>query len=71
MAVFSLSTRSSQPKRLKIVSKAIRFEQWTGAGWANVEEGGLWLFTISWQHLSSDHVYSPEKGAAVHMKQKI
>lgn len=73
MAVFSLSTRSSQPKRLKIVSsKAIRFEQWTAAGWANVDEGGLWLFRISfWQHLSSDHVYSPEKGAAVHMKQKI
>lgn len=42
--VFSLSTRSSQAKQ-KVVSKAIRFER-KGAGWANVAEGGLWLFRI-------------------------
>lgn len=25
---------------------------------------------LFWQHLSSDHVYSPEKGAAVRMRLK-
>ncbi len=45
--VFSLSTRSSQAKQKKVVSKAIKFEQLKGTGWANVAEGGLWLFRIS------------------------
>lgn len=70
--VFSLSTRSIQAKQKVVSSKAIKFEQLKGAGWTNVEEGGLWLFRIRfWQHLSNDHVYNPEKGAAVHMKPKI